>query len=582
MSLETLWMGLQRQRPPSRFLEFLRQGSSVDGAEALPSPSRESVLPCGLPYDTLRGSPPSSGRRRSRWHRVRHRRQWINASVAYLDWLFLGKPSGRRHAWASSLAAPLTSGQWLLVGELERIYMAVCRLGEPPDLPSGGLKHVAEELCHSKHLGYGDGASLKSPVVPVELTEVNLSLPEVAGVVPLRFPVIPKVFEDILETPQVFLREEKDMPLRLPPWYMNVACWPRIAYQLLDRGLCRPVHPSEAMSWQGHHLRAGLFGVEKPQTHLRRVIVDRRRRNAIERCLRQIIMEKAKNEHWSPEELEHAWRLMTLPHGSQLTEILCSPGTVLRCWSEDARDYFYLLRYADIRHAETIIGYDIPTEEFTADELVRFHIPSSWASFSLALISPAMGDQKSMEVAQLCHQHVMLGCGGIDPEGWISYRWTFPSSSIVSGCYCDDFGLVAAGADDIHDEAFRVDTVMEEARRRIAGVHSGYDTAGLIRKAAKARVEEPMMTLWGSTVDGSELTVRGALDKIKPLVVVTIELVGARTASSDEVSSLLGHWTHHCLYRRNTLCLLDETYAWVRRDSKGGDGPRPSRASRFV
>eukprot|EP00971_Amphidinium_carterae_P168338 3335660-Amphidinium_carterae.1 len=65
-------------------------------------------------------------------------------------------------------------------------------------------------------------------------------------------------------------------------------------------------------------------------------------------------------------------------------------------WSEDARDYFYLLKYADIRHTETIIGYNVPVAEFELDSL---KVPRDWTEFALALVSPA--DQKAMEIAQL-------------------------------------------------------------------------------------------------------------------------------------------------------------------------------------
>eukprot|EP00971_Amphidinium_carterae_P134020 2655823-Amphidinium_carterae.3 len=128
--------------------------------------------------------------------------------------------------------------------------------------------------------------------------EFNMSLPEVAGVVPLEYPIIPKVFEEILTEPEVFMRKEENMPDVLPTWYMNVSSWPGIARQLLKHALCRPVHPSEAQVWRGQHLRAGLFGVNKPQSPLKRVIVDRRRRNAIERCLRNVVAERALRESW--------------------------------------------------------------------------------------------------------------------------------------------------------------------------------------------------------------------------------------------------------------------------------------------
>eukprot|EP00971_Amphidinium_carterae_P332781 6467102-Amphidinium_carterae.1 len=419
-------------------------------------------------------------------------------------------------------------------------------------------------------LEYGSKQMRKANVVPVELNGHNMSLPEKAGLVPLKSPVIPPEFQSMLEEPDIFLREPSDMPDKLPPWYMCVASWPDIAKQLLRRGLCRAVHPTEAPLWQGQHLRTGLFGVTKPQTDLRRVIIDRRRRNSIERCLRQVLMEKAVEQSWDPERLEHAWRLLTLPHGSQLTEILCSPQSVVRCWSEDARDYFYLLRYASVRHTETIVGFNVATAEFSADELQALGVPPSWQELALALVSPAMGDQKSMEVAQLCHQHILLRHGAMTEDAWITYRWPFPPGPIYAGCYCDDFGQVAIGADDIGDPQMSVAAVLQRGRECIDKVHRGYKCSGLIRKEAKACSEEPEITLWGSSINGKNQTIRGALNKVKVLVVLTVDLMTAKTVSSDELSSLLGHWTYHCMYRRVSLCLLDYAYAWIRRDPSGG------------
>eukprot|EP00971_Amphidinium_carterae_P316161 6284435-Amphidinium_carterae.1 len=111
---------------------------------------------------------------------------------------------------------------------------------------------------------------------------------------------------------------------------------------------------------------------------------------------------------------------------------MCSPATILRGWSEDARDYFYLLRYDDLRHAETIVGYDMYADDFTTSELVELGVPQGWRRFSLGLVSPGMGDQKSMEIAQLCHQNIMLKSGGMTESSWFTYRWPFPSACIIS------------------------------------------------------------------------------------------------------------------------------------------------------
>eukprot|EP00971_Amphidinium_carterae_P243865 4842953-Amphidinium_carterae.5 len=161
MSLDTVWQELLRKRMPSRFLEFLCRGHHCTSrGEELPSQRRETkfLLPCGFPYNPLmRSLAPSSGRRRARWHREKHRRQWVNAAVAYLDWIYLGKPRGSGLEFAAALQEPLSNEQLFLVSELERAYSAVCRPGEVATSPGGGFSLLAKVLDLSSDLGYGGG-----------------------------------------------------------------------------------------------------------------------------------------------------------------------------------------------------------------------------------------------------------------------------------------------------------------------------------------------------------------------------------------------------------------------------------------
>eukprot|EP00971_Amphidinium_carterae_P338980 6476555-Amphidinium_carterae.5 len=237
----------------------------------MPSPgkqdrrTRSDPLPCALPYSWALCSAPRSSRRRAHWHKIRHRRQWVNASIAYLDWLYLRKPSGRRMAWTSTLAGTLTDEQHCLVSELESIYLAVCRLGEAAVEPSGGLSRLATDLHRSCDLGDSRlwNGSCKRAACSAE--GVGRRKHVVTG-----------------EGGHCAIGNADDMPSMLPSWFMNVRNWPGIAKQLVRHGLCRGIHPSAVTTWKGQHLRARLFGVEKPQTSQRRVIVDRRRRNAVE------------------------------------------------------------------------------------------------------------------------------------------------------------------------------------------------------------------------------------------------------------------------------------------------------------
>eukprot|EP00971_Amphidinium_carterae_P248252 4928463-Amphidinium_carterae.2 len=113
------------------------------------------------------------------------------------------------------------------------------------------------------------------------------------------------------------------------------------------------------------------------------------------------------------------------------------------------------------------------------------------------------------------------------------WRWQDHLMSAVEDD-CRSGACATKAQDMVWQSDLSVHSVMTEARARIQRVHAGYEESGLIRKAEKARCEEPEMTLWGASVSDSRKDVRGSLEKIKVLVVLTAQLLTARTASSDE------------------------------------------------
>eukprot|EP00971_Amphidinium_carterae_P329375 6461779-Amphidinium_carterae.1 len=148
-----------------------------------------------------------------------------------------------------------------------------------------------------------------------------MALPAAAAVVeltpPLVMPEIAQIFHDEgrLDLP------EADHPDRLPPMFMKVKEWSAVARKLIVSGLAHAIPVAAAPSSRSRSLASGVFGVSKPESELRRVIVDRRRKNCCERSLREAAFVASVAERWSDQKFMEVVREMTLPHPMQFRDL---------------------------------------------------------------------------------------------------------------------------------------------------------------------------------------------------------------------------------------------------------------------
>ena len=85
-----------------------------------------------------------------------------------------------------------------------------------------------------------------------------------------------------------------------------------------------------------------------------RVIFDRRRRNAMEKSLEEIVQERVAGV--DPCRAAYLLRLMALPHGAQLVDLLLSEDDELLVDVDDVSNMFYMLAWPAARWPENAVG----------------------------------------------------------------------------------------------------------------------------------------------------------------------------------------------------------------------------------
>jgi hypothetical protein len=140
---------------------------------------------------------------------------------------------------------------------------------------------------------------------------------------------------------------EKELEQRVPPICVKVDRREKVAAKLWDIRLLRDQVPESVQVIHGKQARAGSFGVAKKLTDVLRMLVDRRRCNAVgERLrvvLRMIACEKGLDDFLA-RELE---RMCVYPHACMFADLFMLPASYLGIDTDDAADFFYIIQWSD-------------------------------------------------------------------------------------------------------------------------------------------------------------------------------------------------------------------------------------------
>eukprot|EP00971_Amphidinium_carterae_P303170 6024150-Amphidinium_carterae.1 len=508
-----------------KLLGILPLCAEGSGEQHCPPPPLD-LLPCGVPYKRnpiflglplrLQGL---SGACRARRLKVLRRQAWINQMVCGLSWVFLGRP--RDGTKAVVMCSQLNDVQRHAVSLLSRWT----RVQAPPGrrlnvtLPRGrGLRGLVIELAEQS--GYGrtdishpagppesDGAITIAQPIGVE----NASLPEASALVDLQT-VLPAELFAMLASAEYLLKRmsapEQDV-LSLPRMCMRTPDWTEFAKVLVQRGLCVIADDSCSPLWgsQKRHLRAGVFGVEKPDSDKLRLIVDRRRKNATEQGLRSGLRDLHELGLIETERYALLMRHMTLPHASQFTDLMLPPRCHFLMNLMDCKDFFYLLRMPLAATWSTPVGAPVQRACFRGlgltSDVVHCDLQEE-NTCSLFLRAPAMGDLKSVEIAQAAHTAVLLR-GGLTTRQWISFQSPPPADRLWEGCYVDDYfqGIVVPAPDLEGTGAARA-ALLEQSESRLQSTCSEYKHAEFVIKHSKSQLRRTHAVIWGGELQSEE------------------------------------------------------------------------------
>eukprot|EP00971_Amphidinium_carterae_P082670 1635292-Amphidinium_carterae.1 len=546
-----------------------------------PTKAHHGLYPCGLPFWRChipqRCLPPKSGRRLQRWRGGMRLRAMVNASVAYLSWLALGRPGKWAQSEQHPLHVALSDKQVLMCEGLLSTFKAVCRPGELFASPGGGLAHLLAAVTEMSSSYHGGAvASANDTNVALPLVAGQVSLPSCAANVDLTSTdILPDRLVRYLEQGDRLQKPEELLRGPRPQMHCDVEDWRQLAADLWQCGLTRWVPTCQVPTIRGAVKRSGLFGVAKSSGSKLRLIVGRRPANWSEYSLREILLEDLTRSEVSFEEFEYLWRLMTLPHAASLQDAFLGRDGEFRVTAEDCSDYFHQLRLPSHLHVHTAIGFSLHREDIPHEQLAHDLSPGELAadSFTAILRVVPMGDRKAMELAQAVHQHVHLRAGTLSAASQLTHGWPLPGLSSVWGSYCDDLALV----DFVHAKLKGVCSpqhVQEQSASRLAAVKQRYGEVQLQLKPQKEQLRAKEASVWGAGLSSARKEVRGDMTKMKALTFLTVELLRAVFTTTHTVQRAVGFWVHHCLFQRAALCIFQETYRWL---EEGKDHPHHQR-----
>lgn len=215
-----------------------------------------------------------------------------------------------------------------------------------------------------------------------------------------------------------------------------------------------------------------------------------------------------------------------------------------------------------VLHPEELLPYVPPA---VARQLRALAAEHPGVAFQPLLCSTDMGDTKSSRVAQAFGQWIVRRAGGLADSDWMSFGWPAPAGDLWEGSYLDDLLVLLIAA----RETFGADAGPDlDELRRIRAAHA---EAGTLLHEGKRVERAPRGVVWGADFDGVAGTVRGEMDSLLQLVLLSFGFAFAPVGWKT-LSRLVSSWTHHLGLRRPAMALLGSLYDEFARRRDGGGG----------
>lgn len=161
-----------------------------------------------------------------------------------------------------------------------------------------------------------------------------------------------------------------------------------------------------------------------------------------------------------------------------------------------------------------------------------------------------MGWSHSVFVSQSVHEYVLYVVGGLNPLHNVMHLRSPFITCGVHLIYVDDFGVLANSR--------------SECDHILSIAVNAYSTAGLMLKLSKLRSssKEPIQLL-GMCISGENYSITLPPDRLRRLVMLTIDTLRAPLVSGVHVQRLVGLWVWQLLLARPALAVLQNAYRFM-------------------
>jgi hypothetical protein len=192
-----------------------------------------------------------------------------------------------------------------------------------------------------------------------------------------------------------------------------------------------------------------------------------------------------------------------------------------------------------------------------ARELVAFGLISfnEYSAADNTIVYPMcttlpMGWSHSVFVSQSVHEYVLYHIGKLLPTDNIIHLNSPVIDRALHVIYVDDFGILA----NTRVECDRVLSIAIDA----------YAVAGLSMKISKLRnTSRDPIQLLGMYIDGYDYSITLPNDKLKRMVMLTIDTLRYELVTGKQIQKLIGLWTWQLLLARPGLSILHSVYRYM-------------------
>ena len=395
--------------------------------------------------------------------------------------------------------------------ESEDTYSRFC---DEPTSGNGRCADVGRVVGTSSHAPYSTFKSLE----PDRLQFVGFPL----------FDPLPYLDEEsaaVYAEPLRMRRDPSEWKFAIPRVRMHCKPGDKIRlFELLDKSERLSLFPAREVDGR---FASGMFAVVKSEER-DRLIMDSRPANVLERPLKR-------------------W-IRSLGSCEALGRLFLPPGTELRAFGSDLRDFYHLFQVGEERARRNILCGAVSPKDVCHLKCFREEFFAERDLFG-ALCTLAMGDAQAVSLAQTCHLSLALCCGAASPSNLLTLSGPVPREREMVGIIIDDFISLS-----IHEVGAPLPTPARSLRDRM---ERKYKEVKLISHPDTSFSDEVTCSFWGCDLDGKQGLIRGTLKRAIPLASLVLDIVRLGYSSVDLLQTIGGSLLSFYLFRRRMLCLMD-------------------------